>query len=139
MEKIDARSLILGILLSIAVAGLYFAVFYFLQGKTIETNSTSLVSLLTFAGTGIYFWVFFVRGKTKKGFELTQKALAKNKEEKENKTLELQEETEQEKLKREFQGRVIAKTDTDKEEVCVSLSACEVKKRLADEPNVIEG
>jgi hypothetical protein len=52
--------------------------------------------------------------------------------------LEQSEETEQEKLKHEFQGRVIAKTDPDKEEVCVSLSACEVKKRLADESRVIE-
>jgi sortase (surface protein transpeptidase) len=101
---------------------LYNAVFYFLQGKKIETNSTLFASLLTFVGTGIYFWAFFVRGKTKKGFELTQKALAENKEEKENKVLEQSEETEQEKLKREFKGRVIPKTDMDKEEVCVSLS-----------------
>jgi hypothetical protein len=75
-----------------------------------------------------YFWAFFVRGKTKKGFELAQKALAENKEEKENKALEQSEETEQEKLKREFQGHVMAKTNPDKEEVCVSLSVCEVKK-----------
>jgi hypothetical protein len=128
MEKINARSFILGILLSIAVAGLYNAVFYFLQGKPIETNSSSFASLLTFAGTGVYFWAFFVRGKSKKGFGSTQKALAKNKEEKEREASEKPEETEQEQLRREFQRRVIAKTDTDKEEVCVSLSVCEVKK-----------
>ena len=78
MEKIDVRSLILGILLSLVVAGFYDSVSYFLEGKTIETNSASFASLVTFAVTGIFFWAFFVRGKNQNGFDLAQKALAKN-------------------------------------------------------------
>jgi hypothetical protein len=127
MEKIDARSLILGISLSLAAAGFYDAVSYFLEGKTIETNIASFASLVTFAVTGIFFWAFFVRGKNQNGFGLTQKALAKNREEKENNGLGWLEETEQEKLRREFHGRVIAKTNTDKEDVWVSLSIRELK------------
>ena len=127
MEKIDERILILGILLSLAVAGFYDAVSCFLEGKTIETNRASFASLVTFAVTGIYCWAFFMRSKNEKGFDLAQKALAKKREEKENNGLGWLEETEQEKLRREFHGRVIAKTNTEKEDVWVSLSVRELK------------
>ena len=115
MKEIDARSLILGVLFCVTAAVFYETVFYSLLAKTIDTNSSILASLVTMTVTGVYFGIFFIRGKNRNRFELTQKTIVKNKEEKENNQLEQTEESEQEKLKREFQQRKIAKTDTDEE------------------------
>ena len=131
MKEIDARSLILGVLFCVTAAVFYETVFHSLLAKTIYTNSLILASLVTITVTGVYFWIFFIRGKNGNGFELTQKTLVKNKEEKENKQLEQPEESEQEKLKREFKHRIITKTDSDEEDVCLSLSVCEIRKPLS--------
>ena len=84
MKEIDARSLTLGVLLCVTAAVFYETVFHSLLAKTIYTNSLILASLVTITVTGVYFWIFFIRGKNGNGFELTQKTLVKNKEEKEN-------------------------------------------------------
>jgi amino acid transporter len=97
MEKVDAKSLILGVLLSISVSGLYESVFYLLQGMTLEANSSSVATLVTFLIVLVYFWVFFLKTKNRGEPRTTHGRLG-----------EKTEESEQEKLKREFQHRVIA-------------------------------
>jgi low temperature requirement protein LtrA len=97
MEKVDAKSLILGVLVSIVALGLYETIFYLLQSKTLEQNSSAAATLATFLIALVYFWAFFLRTAKRGETKATHKALA-----------EKPEETEQEKLKREFQHRVIA-------------------------------
>jgi len=96
MEQLHTKSLILGILLSVNVVGLYESVFYLVLGKTSEANAAILATISILAITMIYVWPFFLRG---------HKASAKSREDR--KEEDKAEETEEEKLKREFQQRMI--------------------------------
>ena len=96
MEQLHTKSLILGILLSVNVVGLYESVFYLVLGKTSEANAAILTTISILAITMIYVWPFFMRG---------HKASAKSREDR--KEEDKAEKTEEEKLKREFQQRMI--------------------------------
>jgi drug/metabolite transporter (DMT)-like permease len=68
MPKIDALSLMLGVLLSIVVTGCYNSAFYFFQtpDKITEFNSAFLATLLTFvlfAFYGLFFFFFLKKRK----------------------------------------------------------------------------
>ncbi len=96
MEKVDAKNLILGILISVAMSGLYETVFYGLQGLAVEATNSSVATLVSLVIVLVYFWVFFLRSENVGEHRTTRKGSAENAEE-----------TEQEKLRREFKQRTI--------------------------------
>lgn len=61
MAKIDALSLVLGVLLSIVITGFYDSVFYFLQlpAKMTEFNSSFWATIITFIIFALYTLLFF--------------------------------------------------------------------------------
>ena len=100
MDKLDLRSIIFGVILSVLVTGLYDTVFYLALGKTTEEWGSMIASI----GTVIFLWVFWKYLSGRLGTPVEPQQVNKREEEV-RKQPEQPEETESEKLKREFQNR----------------------------------